>query len=158
MFCKGDGGKMKQYGVASFVSNADAKSTDKTAVMGYAATFTPDAQKHFAQWNPRNRPPNANTFKGLDELMNHKFFPDKLGPMPAWAKASGSSSSSTRSSSSSSSSSGGRSSSGYSRGAQSYGNQRSSGSSYKRSHSSSQGLGSIYASNRMKEEIDIEFI
>ncbi|CAG5104655.1 Oidioi.mRNA.OKI2018_I69.chr1.g1426.t1.cds [Oikopleura dioica] len=143
IFCKGEGGKMKTYGVASWASK-DGKSDDNTLTMGFAPVFSPDAQKHFGQWNPQNRPPNASTFKGFDELMNHMFFPEKMGPFPQWAKVSGSSSrtkSSSSSSSRSSYSSGGRSSSsGYSRG--SYGNQRSSGSltgsSYKRPNSSSQ--------------------
>ncbi|CAG5104922.1 Oidioi.mRNA.OKI2018_I69.chr1.g1673.t1.cds [Oikopleura dioica] len=70
IFCKGDGGKMKTYGVASWASK-DGKSDDNTLTMGFAPVFSPDAQKHFGQWNPQNRPPNASTFKGFDELMNH---------------------------------------------------------------------------------------
>lgn len=88
LFCKGDGGKMKVFGVASFASQGRSQDVH-TGFMGYAPVFSPDAQKHIGQWNPQNRPPNANTFQGFDKMMAHYF---KTKTLPDWAKAPSSSS------------------------------------------------------------------
>ncbi|CAG5104921.1 Oidioi.mRNA.OKI2018_I69.chr1.g1672.t1.cds [Oikopleura dioica] len=121
MFCKGDGGKMKVFGVASWATNGPASDLQK-GFMGYAPVFSPEAQKHLGQWNPQNRPPNANTFQGFDKMMEYYFFKKEL---PDWAKGSASSS--------------GSSSSGYSTGSYQSGRSSSTGSSYQSQNSRSQG-------------------